>query len=86
MTIFDNAGGRKFVFAIGIVLTNLLLIVLGYITEQSWVTIILGVITVYIGGNVAHHYVASSNKTNADDMTTETTQTIDTSVPANTEK
>lgn len=66
MNLFDNVGGRKFAFSVFIVLVNLGLILFHFIGEQNWVTIVLGVIAVYIGGNVAHQYV-----------TKDTTETID---------
>lgn len=61
MTTFDNVGGRKFVFAVGVVILSFILVVLGLMGEANWVTLCLGVAGMYIGGNVAQKTFAGSD-------------------------
>ena len=53
MATFDSVGGRKFVFAVGVVALSFILVVLGLMGEANWVMLCLGVAGMYIGGNVA---------------------------------
>lgn len=66
MIKFDNVGGRKFAFSVLVLLINLGLILFHYLGEQNWVTIVLGLTAVYVGGNVAHHYTVKNQPANLD--------------------
>lgn len=50
---FDSLGGRKFIFAIFVVLLSAILVVFGFVGESNYTMIVLGSIGAFIGGNVA---------------------------------
>lgn len=71
--IFDNYGGRKFFIALIVILLSAGLVVFGFVGESNYTTIILGVVGIYIGGNVAQKtFTSQPQKTSEAEKTAET--------------
>lgn len=59
MSLYDGisrCGGRRFVMTIGAGLVNTLLLMCGYIGEQSYVTLTIATVAAYIGANTVQKY------------------------------
>lgn len=52
-----QAGGRRFVMALGAGIVNTLLLMGGYIGEASYVPLTLGIVGVYVAGGTAQKFV-----------------------------
>ena len=71
MTMFDTIGGRKFVASILVIVLSTLLVIFGMVGETNYTTIVLGVIGIYVGGNVAQKTFSKTKEGETDGIPTE---------------
>ncbi|MCE1175992.1 MAG: hypothetical protein LWW76_02600 [Burkholderiales bacterium] len=57
-----NLGGRKFVFSVAVVILSFILVLFGFMGEENWVVVSLGVTGMFVGGNVAQKTFAEPNR------------------------
>lgn len=69
--MFETIGGRKFVASILVIVLSTLLVIFGIVGETNYTTIVLGVIGIYVGGNVAQKTFSKTKEGETDEIPTE---------------
>ena len=69
--MFETIGGRKFVASILVIILFTILVVFGMVGETNYTTIVLGVIGIYVGGNVAQKTFSKTKEGESDGISTE---------------
>lgn len=57
MTLFNDAVGRKFVFAVLVTILGFILVLVGKVTAGEWQNFVMVVAGLYISGNIAERIV-----------------------------
>ena len=71
MTMFETMGGRKFVASILVIVLSTLLVIFGMVGETNYTTIVLGVVGIYVGGNVMQKTYSKTKEWETNDIPTE---------------
>lgn len=66
--MFETIGGRKFAASVLVIILSALLVIFGMVGETNYTTIVLGVIGIYVSGNVAQKTFSKTKEGELNDV------------------